>query len=101
VAFGIKRHELQEWKRKVSIGEIALITHFWYDERFPKYKTVTKAGCSDLSRLISWGKQYGLKEEWIHDRKHYPHFDLLGDRQVDILRSEGCLEQLKKFKLTT
>ncbi|MFC5711875.1 hypothetical protein ACFPU1_03695 [Thalassorhabdus alkalitolerans] len=98
MAFGIRREELKEWKRKASNGEIAFITHFWYDPRFPDCDTVTKVGCSNVKALISWGKQYGLKEEWIHLRKPYPHFDLLGEKQAEILQKEGKQSQLLKLK---
>jgi hypothetical protein len=90
MAFGIKREELLEWKRKVSQGQIAFITHYWVDDRFPTCKTVTKVGCSDIEKLVTWGKKYGLKPEWIDGRnKSYPHYDLLGDRQIEILEKEG------------
>ncbi|PLR95257.1 hypothetical protein [Bacillus sp. T33-2] len=90
MAFGISRDQLNDWKKKMEKGEIAFLTHYWLDDRFPGCKTVTKAGCNDLSKLIEWGKHYGLKPEWIHQRKNgYPHFDLLGERQKEILRSEG------------
>ena len=92
MAFGIKRTELMEWKQKVSEGQIAFLTHYWLDDRFPNYKTVTKVGCRNLEKLGRWGKQYGLKPEWIdHRNKDYPHFDLIGDRQVEILTKEGLL----------
>lgn len=94
MAFGIKRKELVEWKKKVSEGKIAFITHYWIDERFPECKTVTKVGCCDIEKLISWGKQYGLRPEWIDGRNiQYPHFDLLGKVQKEILLKEG-LEEL-------
>lgn len=90
MAFGINRNELKEWKRKVSEGEIAFITHYWLDDRFPGSKTVTKVGCRDINKLIEWGKQYGLKAEWIDGRnKDFPHFDLIGHRQTEILTKEG------------
>lgn len=90
MAFGLKKTELLEWKRRIDNGEIAFLTHYWLDDRFPGCKTVTKVGCSDLDKLKSWGKKYGLKEEWIHFRKDgYSHFDLLGDTQRMILNEEG------------
>ena len=93
MAFGIKREELMEWKRKVSEGEIAFITHYWIDDRFPQCKTVTKVGCRDLEKLITWGRQYGLQPEWIDGRnRSYPHFDLLGQKQIEILKKEGLDE---------
>lgn len=99
MAFGVNREELNRWKQKVSQGEIAFITHFWIHPKFPEYKTVTKAGCNDLEKLVKWGKQYGLKEEWIDHRPFYPHFDLIGIKQVDILLQEGLESHLQKFKL--
>lgn len=95
MAFGIKRAELMEWKRKVAEGQIAFITHYWLDERFPGSKTVTKVGCRDIKRLIDWGNQYGLKPEWIDTRNiMYPHFDLIGKSQVEILTKEGLVDYI-------
>ncbi|WP_042456741.1 hypothetical protein [Neobacillus dielmonensis] len=97
MAFGIKRQDVTEWKRKIDQGEIAFLTHYWLDARFPGYKTVTKVGCNDLKKLAAWGKQYGLKEEWIDHRKDgYSHFDLIGEKQEEILRKEGRLEHIWK-----
>lgn len=97
MAFGIKKHELEEWKEGVRSGQISFITHYWYDPRFPQCNTVTKVGCSDIDKLINWGNQYGLKPEWIHVRDTYPHYDLLGDRQRSILQEEGMLDQIERF----
>jgi hypothetical protein len=95
LAFGIKRTELIEWKSKIDRGEIAFLTHYWLDDRFPDSKTVTKVGCKDLNQLIQWGKQYGLKPEWIDRRQDgYSHFDLLGQKQKEILFKEGITNQL-------
>ncbi|UCZ51584.1 hypothetical protein LGQ02_11955 [Bacillus shivajii] len=99
MAFGIKKEELHDWKEKAESGQIAFLTHYWYDERFPQCHTVTKVACSNRMRLIWWGKQYGLKQEWIHERNEFPHFDLLGETQKKILQAEGLEEQLKRFKL--
>jgi hypothetical protein len=98
MAFGIKREELQSWKEKVKRGEIAFITHYWIDERFPGMKTVTKVGCADIERLIRWGEKYGIPSRYIHNRSGYPHFDLLGERQIEILTKENLLDQLKRFE---
>ncbi|MET3682244.1 hypothetical protein ABID56_000323 [Alkalibacillus flavidus] len=98
MAFGIKRDELKAWKRQVNAGQIAFLTHYWLDDRFPDHKTVTKAGCCDLDTLIAWGQQYGLKPEWIHTDEQYPHFDLIGQFEEDILKAEGKLDQLKRFR---
>ncbi|WP_026695797.1 hypothetical protein [Peribacillus kribbensis] len=94
MAFGIKRKDVEEWKRKIDSGEIAFLTHYWLDDRFPGCKTVTKAGCKNLDQLAEWGKAYDLKKEWIHQKEGYPHFDLLGERQRFILSAEGIHEPL-------
>lgn len=99
MAFGISRRELIKWKQKVANGEIAFITHYWYDSRFPHAKTVTKVGCVDTDRLFAWGKKYDLKREWIDERNRYPHYDLLGDKQLMILRAEKQWDQIERFRL--
>lgn len=100
MAFGINRKELQLWKRKTNSGEVAFLTHYWLDDRFPGYKTVTKVGCSDLEKLQEWGRKHGLKSEWIHVRKDgYSHFDLIGEKQKEILRRENLVEHLQRFNL--
>ncbi|WP_251550844.1 hypothetical protein [Neobacillus muris] len=97
MAFGIKKQDIAEWKRKIDQGEIAFLTHYWLDDRFPGYKTVTKVGCSDLKKLAEWGRQYGLKKDWIDHRKNgYSHFDLIGEKQEEILKQEGLLEHIWK-----
>ncbi len=98
MAFGIKREELLAWKSSVGRGEIAFLTHYWVDERFPGCKTVTKVGCADIEKLIEWGTQYELKSEWIDMKKDYPHFDLFGEYEQIIMNSEGRLTQLQRFK---
>ena len=99
MAFGLKRNDLTLWKQQVMSGNIAFLTHYWYDCRFPQYKTVTKVGCNDIEKLIRWGKKYGLKSEWVDQRGMFPHFDLMGEREVEILTAEGYQEQLFKFRL--
>ncbi|GHH99102.1 hypothetical protein [Neobacillus kokaensis] len=95
MAFGIKKRDVKEWKRKIDRGEIAFLTHYWLDDRFPGCKTVTKVGCNDLEKLAAWGRKYGLMKEWIHHRKDgYSHFDLLGERQREVLQQEGLLEYI-------
>ncbi|MGY4689933.1 hypothetical protein [Salibacterium sp. K-3] len=101
MAFGITRRELDEWKQNVLNGDIAFITHFWYDRRFPEHQSVTKAGCANIYKLEEWGRKHGLKPEWIHDRASYPHFDLLGSVQITVLKKEGQLSQLKRFTETS
>ncbi|MFI8687188.1 hypothetical protein [Rossellomorea sp. NPDC077527] len=98
MAFGLTKVELKEWKQQVMKGEIAFLTHFWLDERFPNARSVTKVGCSDIAALSRWGEKYGLKKEWIHQRDDgFPHFDLLGDTQYDILLKEGLHDHISRF----
>lgn len=99
MAFGINREELTRWKKAVSAGEIAFLTHYWLDPRFPGMTTVTKVGCSDLTRLTYWCEENGLLTKYIHNRSPFPHFDLLGPKQAEILRKEGLWEQLERFKM--
>src|SRR5699024_2948864 len=98
MAFGITRKELRHWQEHVISGEIAFLTHFWHDKRFPHYSRVTKVGCKSIDKLIGWGEQYDLSPRWIHDGK-YPHFDLMGERQYLILSQEGLVEHIEKFNL--
>lgn len=99
MAFGITRAEMNAWKSKVAQGEIAFLTHYWLDPRFPSMKTVTKVGCSDLDKLARWCTENGLNPQYIHVRSDYPHFDLLGPKQREILQRENQLEQLKRFRI--
>lgn len=99
MAFGITRSEMNAWKAKVSGGEVAFLTHYWLDPRFPTMKTVTKAGCSDLDKLKRWCIANGLNPNYIHARTEYPHFDLLGSKQREILLKENLQEQLTRFHL--
>ncbi|WP_456275364.1 hypothetical protein [Bacillus sp. AK128] len=100
MAFGIKRVELDTWKKQVEIGtSVVFITHYWLHPRYPHINTVTKAGCSDLELLTEWGRQYGLKPEWIHHRERYPHFDLIGEIQEEILLKEEVYDQLERFHI--
>lgn len=97
LAFGIKKEELMNWKKKIDEGEIAFLTHYWLDDRFPDSNTVTKVGCKDLIRLAEWGSRYGLKKEWIHIRKDgYSHYDLIGKWQKEILEKEQIKTDLVK-----
>lgn len=98
MAFGISRSQLNDWKELARRGEIAFLTHYWLDDRFPECYTVTKVACINQQALIEWGKQYGLKEQWIHQREPFPHFDLLGELQRDILMKEGQIDQLNRLK---
>ncbi|MFD2116160.1 hypothetical protein ACFSTH_05360 [Paenibacillus yanchengensis] len=99
MAFGIDRQELYDWKKKVTQGEIAFITHYWLDDRFPTMRTVTKVGCSNLDILLAWGKENKLVKEQLHTRSGYPHYDLFGEQQKEILLLYGQIEQLQRFKL--
>ncbi|WP_456271238.1 hypothetical protein [Bacillus sp. AK031] len=98
MAFGIDKKELAAWKKDIDEGKIAFLTHYWLDERFPGCKTVTKAGAKNVDDLAEWGEKYGLKREWIDDRRDdYPHFDLLGENQKRILEAENLISHLKRF----
>nr|WP_090893331.1 hypothetical protein [Evansella caseinilytica] len=97
MAFGIKRQELEQWKERAASGELAFLTHFWHDGRFPEYQTVTKVACSDVEKLVRWGRKHGLKREWIHHRSDFPHFDLLGEKQQVILAAENKSDQLARL----
>ncbi|GAF66794.1 hypothetical protein BTS2_3698 [Bacillus sp. TS-2] len=99
MAFGITKKQLSEWKQNVNKGEISFLTHYWYDERFPGCKTVTKVGCINVEQLMEWGKQYELHPNWIDKRGHFPHFDLLGEKQYQVLQAENKLEQLERLNL--
>jgi len=97
MAFGITREELNDWKAAVSRGEIAFLTHYWLDERFPHMKTVTKVGCSNYEKLMEWCRQHHLNPGYIHAREKYPHFDLIGEQQKKILQLTGQYDQIKRF----
>ncbi|MBB3114596.1 hypothetical protein FHS18_006718 [Paenibacillus phyllosphaerae] len=75
------------------------MTHYWRDDRFPHMRTVTKVGCSDLARLAAWCTENGLNPGYIHRRDEYPHFDLLGSKQKEILRREGLTSHLERFRI--
>ncbi|WP_062047222.1 hypothetical protein [Bacillus sp. JCM 19034] len=98
MAFGISRSQLKDWKNKARRGEIAFLTHYWLDDRFPDCDSVTKVACTNKDSLIKWGKQYGLKEQWIHEREEFPHYDLLGEIQREVLMKEGQFDQLNRLK---
>lgn len=99
MAFGITREELHQWKQAVTRGEIAYLTHYWLDPRFPDSKTVTKVGCSNRTILVNWCLANGLNPAYIHERPPFPHFDLIGSKQKEILMKEGLWEQLERFHL--
>ncbi|TDQ39754.1 hypothetical protein [Aureibacillus halotolerans] len=99
MAFGIKRHELMHWKRAVARGEIAFLTHYWIHPDKDDVRTITKAGCRDVDKLVKWGATYGLKKEWIHFREAYPHFDLFGHIQWTVLKREGLDSHLVRFQI--
>lgn len=98
MAFGINREELRAWKQQVQNGEIAFLTHYWLDDRFPDCHTVTKVGCVDIEKLIAWGNKHGLEESWIHKRDQFPHFDLVGDLQINILKKENKFDHVQRFE---
>lgn len=99
MAFGIKREELKLWKEQVKSGNIAFLTHYWIDERFPDCDTVTKVGCSDVEKLKRWGRGYSLEDHWIDYKNNYPHYDLFGEYQKKVLINEKIWNQLERFKI--
>ncbi|SDI99842.1 hypothetical protein [Salimicrobium halophilum] len=99
MAFGVGKEELTRWKAEVRAGRIAFLTHFWVDERFPGCDTVTKVGCADVDKLKAWGRNYGLKPEWIDYNENFPHFDLFGKYQYEILKAEGKDSHIRRFRL--
>ncbi|WP_458126276.1 hypothetical protein [Paenibacillus sp. Z3-2] len=99
MAFGIKRQELAAWKEQVARGEIAYLTHFWIDNRFPGITSVTKVGCADLERLDRWCNDHGLDPRYIHRRQPFPHFDLMGSKQKEILIQEGMTDHVVRFHM--
>jgi hypothetical protein len=99
MAFGIRRHELERWKARAAAGEIAYLTHYWLDPRFPGIRTVTKVGCADLAKLVDWCRTWGFDPAYIHRRNPHPHFDLFGPRQKEILLAAGEWEQVRRFDL--
>lgn len=99
MAFGITRAELKQWKEAVERGEIAFLTHYWLDPRFPGSRTVTKVGCSDRKRLSDWCIANGLDPKYIHNRESFPHFDLIGIKQREILEKERQWDQLDRFRI--
>lgn len=101
MAFGIKREELKAWKKTVSSGNIGILTHFWMDDRFPDSYSVTKVGCTNIEKLTKWGERYGLDPRWIHRDERFPHFDLFGEYQKQVLMNEKQWDQLKRFNLDT
>ncbi|MCD9021446.1 hypothetical protein [Cohnella silvisoli] len=98
MAFGITRAELNQWKEAVARGETAYLTHYWYDPRFPEVRTVTKVGNANLERLTDWCIAHGLNPKYIHNRPPFPHFDLMGWKQKDILAKENLLHHMDRFK---
>ncbi len=99
MAFGINREELKQWKEQVRNGRIAFLTHYWIDDRFPGCDTVTKVGCSDVEKLKAWGRRHGLADEWIDYKASYPHYDLFGKHQREILEREALWDQIERFNL--
>lgn len=99
MAFGISRKELAAWKEAVQKGDIAFLTHYWYEPRFHGIRTVTKVGCADLSRLAAWCTANGLNPAHIHRRAPFPHFDLIGPKQKEILLKLGLTDHIERFRL--
>lgn len=99
IAFGITRAELEAWKAAIDQGQIAYLTHYWRDARFPNSRTVTKVGCRDVNKLAAWCKAHHLNPKYIHVREKYPHFDLLGSYQYKVLQQLGLHDHIERFGL--
>lgn len=99
MAFGINREQLNLWKNKVAAGEIAYLTHYWLDPRFPGVTSVTKVGCANLDKLTAWCRRNGLNPKYIHQREPFPHFDLIGPKQKEILARDGYMDHIRRFGL--
>ncbi len=99
MAFGITRTELNQWKASVASGNTAFLTHYWFDPRFPHLRTVTKVGNANLQKLTEWCAEHGLNPKYIHNRTPFPHFDLIGAKQKEILIKENLEHHLDRFKL--
>lgn len=99
MAFGIKREELNAWKASVARGETAFLTHYWFDARFPQFNTVTKVGNANMERLKEWCIANGLNPKYIHNRPPFPHFDLMGSKQREILKKENLTLHLERFRI--
>lgn len=99
MAFGVTRNELNNWKQQVAEGNIAYLTHYWHDPRFPGFRTVTKVGCAHQEKLVQWCTERNLNPDYIHRRSQYPHFDLIGPMQVKILQDEHLWDHIKRFQL--
>ncbi|MFC4778573.1 hypothetical protein ACFO9Q_17400 [Paenibacillus sp. GCM10023252] len=99
MAFGITRAEMKQWKERAGSGQIAFLTHYWLDPRYPGMKTVTKVGCSDLDKLSEWCKEQGLPPKYIHRRSEYPHFDLMGPKQKEVLTRLQLWDHINRFSL--
>jgi hypothetical protein len=99
MAFGISRSELNRWKGEVLKGNIAFLTHYWKEPRFPGVTTVTKVGCADLELLTQWSVSNGLNAKYIHYRTHYPHYDLIGPKQKEILYKEKLWDHIHRFNI--
>ncbi|GAB6931343.1 hypothetical protein JCM10914A_53260 [Paenibacillus sp. JCM 10914] len=100
MAFGINREELKHWKKQVAQGDIAFLTHYWFDKRFPQFNTVTKVGCADIHRLQEWCVANDLNPDYIHYRLPYPHFDLIGPKQTELLRKYELYDHIQRFDLS-
>lgn len=99
MAFGINRSELNAWKSAVARGETAFLTHYWYDARFPQFRTVTKVGIANLDLLAKWCVLHGLNPRYIHNRPPFPHFDLMGYKQKEILLRLNLAEHISRFRM--
>jgi hypothetical protein len=52
-----------------------------------------------LERLSQWCVNNGLNPKYIHNRPPYPHFDLIGPKQKEILQKEQLWRQIERFRI--
>lgn len=102
MAFGVKKNELKRYKKNVANNELAILTHYWSDDRFPDSNTVTKVAANDLETLKAWGKKLQLYDYMIDpESTKIPHFDLFGPIQVRVLKELKRWNMLNRFHLMT
>ena len=99
MAFGITRDEMNKWKHEVKLGRISFLTHYWLEPRFSGIRTITKVGCADLEKLTLWCLDNGLNPANIHRREDFPHYDLIGLKQREILYKEKQWLQIERFSI--
>lgn len=65
---------------RIRAGEIIILKCPW-NRPVPGgwAKLIVKVMCSDQEKLLAWGRERGIPEEWLHvSRTGIAHFDLWG-----------------------